>query len=228
MFYDEKQAIELCEDDPSLTFTLIDEGHLDLFEKLMDRNKIDVNTSNEHGDSIIMYLFKKGKYDLVLKLMRKRSFDVNHQNKEGNTLAHLVVTRNYLDVKDIINALASNKRFTPNTRNNKGETLLDTSMAADNVYATMKILEDERFNNIDLVSFKQLYDNYIKSNEYGTYSKMTNLEVIVDNLKEKELLPRVKKVIETIIKNFEEIKRLIKENNIKAVDKILYKQLLSN
>ena len=228
MFYDEKQAIELCEDDPSLTFTLIDEGHLDLFEKLMDRNKIDVNTSNEHGDSIIMYLFKKGKYDLVLKLMRKRSFDVNHQNKEGNTLAHLVVTRNYLDVKDIINALASNKRFTPNTRNNKGETLLDTSMAADNVYATMKILEDERFNNIDLVSFKHLYDNYIKSNEYGAYSKMTNLEVIVDNLKEKELLPRVKKVIETIIKNFEEIKRLIKENNIKAVDKILYKQLLSN
>ena len=175
-----------------------------------------------------MYLFKKGKYSLVLKLMRKRSWDVNHQNNEGNTLAHLVVTRNYLEVKDIINALTVNKKFIPNIRNNKGETILDTSMAYDNIYTTMKIIEDKRFNNIDLVSFKQLYDNYIKNNEYGTYSKMTNLEVIVDNLKERELLPKVQNVIETIIRNFEEIKKLIKENNIKAVDNMLYDSLLVN
>lgn len=228
MFYEEKQAIELCEDDPSLTFNLIDEGHLDLFEKLMDRNNIDLNITNENGDNIIMYLFKKGKYDLVTKLMRKRSWNINHQNNEGNTLAHLVVIKNYLDVKDIISALIVNKKFIPNIRNNKGETILDTSMAYDNIYTTMKILEDKRFNNIDLVSFKHLYDNYIKSNEYGTYSKMTNLEVIVDSLKGRELLPKVKNVIEEIIRNFEEIKKLIKENNIKAVDNMIYDSLLIN
>ena len=228
MFYDEKQAIELCEDDPSLTFNLINEGHLDLFEKLMDRNNIDLNTTNENGDNIIMYLFKKGQYDLVTKLMRKRSWNVNHQNSEGNTLAHLVVIKNYLEVKDIINALIVNKKFIPNIRNNKGETILDTSMANNNIYTTMKILEDKRFNNIDLVSFKHLYDNYIKSNEYGTYSKMTNLEVIVDSLKGRELLPKVKNVIEEIIRNFEEIKTLIKENNIKAVDNMIYDSLLIN
>ena len=228
MFYDEKQAIELCEDDPSLIFNLIDEGHIDLFEKIMDRNNIDINTTNQNEDNIIMYLFKKGKYELVTKLMRKRSWNVNHQNFEGNTLAHLVVTKNYLEVKDIIGALIVNKKFIPNIRNNKGETILDTSMTYDNIYTTMKILEDKRFNNIDLVSFKHLYDNYIKSNEYGTYSKMTNLEVIVDNLKGRELLPKVKNVIEEIIKNFEEIKKLIKENNIKAVDNMIYDSLLTN
>lgn len=228
MFYDEKQAIELCEEDPVLIYNLISEGHLDLAEKIIDRNNIDINVTNENGDNLIMFLFKKGKYDLVARLMRKRSWNVNHQNYEGNTLAHLVVTRNYLEVKDIIDALLVNKKFIPNIRNNRGETILDTSMAHDNIYTTMKILEDKRFNNIDLVSFKHLYDNYIKSNEYGTYSKMTNLEVIVDNLKGRELLPKVQNVIEMIISNFEEIKKLIKENNIKAVDNMLYEKLLVN
>ena len=53
-----------------------------------------------------------------------------------------------------------------------------------------KILEDERFNNIDLVSFKNLYEKYVKSNNYGVYSKVNNLEVILDNLSYKELLPK--------------------------------------
>ena len=214
MFYEEKQAIKLCEEDPSQIFNLIDEGHFDLFEKIMDRRNVSVNETDDNGNNIVMYLFKKGKYDLVLKLLRKRDLNINHQNNEGNTLAHLVVTKQYL--------------FTPNIRNNKGETILDLSMNSSCAYTSMKILEDDRFNNIDLVSFKHLYNNYIKSNEYGVYSKMNNLEVIVDNLKERDLLPKVHKVIEIIIRNFEEIKRLIKENNIKAVDKILYKTLLSN
>lgn len=228
MFYEEKQAIKLCEEDPSQIFNLIDEGHFDLFEKIMDRRNVSVNETDDNGNNIVMYLFKKGKYDLVLKLLRKRDLNINHQNNEGNTLAHLVVTKQYLEVLDIINALRSNKKFTPNIRNNKGETILDLSMNSSCAYTSMKILEDDRFNNIDLVSFKHLYNNYIKSNEYGVYSKMNNLEVIVDNLKERDLLPKVHKVIEIIIRNFEEIKRLIKENNIKAVDKILYKTLLSN
>ena len=228
MFYDEKQAIELCEDEPSQIFNLINEGHLDLFEKIMDRRNISVNETNENGDNLVMYLFKKSEYDLVLKLMRKRDLDINHQNNEGNTLAHLVSTEQYLEVLDIIKALRSNKKFVPNIRNNNGETILDLSMNNKHVYTSMKILEDERFNDIDLVSFKHLYEKYIKSNEYGVYSKMTNLEVIVDNLKEKELLPKVHKVIEIIIKNFDEIKKLIKANNIKAIDTMLHDSLLAN
>lgn len=221
MFYDEKQAIELCEEEPSRIFDLIEEGHFEIFEKIIERRNININQENINGDSIVMCLFKKQKYDLVLKLMRKRNIDINHQNKDGNTLAHLVVSKKYLDVNEIIKALNANKKFIPNIRNNEGDTILDISIKNENVYVSMKILEDKRFNNIDLMSFKQLYEKYIKNNEYGTYSKMTNLEVIVDNLKGRDLLPKVKKLIELIIKNFEEIKRLIKENNIKAVDNML-------
>lgn len=225
MFYDEKQAIDLCEEDPSQVFNLIEEGHLDLLEKLIERKNININISNEKGNNIAMCLFKKGEYDLVLKLMRKRDFDVNHQNNEGNTLAHLVVTKKYTEVIDIINTLINNKKFIPNIRNNMGKTILDISMENEYVYTTMKILEDDRFNNIDLMSFKNLYEKYIKSNEYGVYSKMTNLEVIVDNLKSKELLPKVNYIINVIIKNFEEIKTLLKNNNIKAIDTMLYESL---
>ncbi len=225
MFYDEKQAIELCEEEPTRIFDLIDEGHIEILERLIERRNIDINQKNKNGDNIIMYLFKKGNYELVLKLMRKRTIDINHQNNEGNTLAHLVVTKKYLDVIDIINALMVNKKFIPNIRNNEGNTILDVSMKSENVYVTMKILEDKRFNNIDLVSFKNLYEKYIKNSEYGVYSKMTNLETIVDNLKGRELLPKVKNIIEVIIRNFEEIKKLIKDNNIKAIDNMLYQAI---
>ena len=92
MFYDEKQAIELCEEEPTRIFDLIDEGHIEILERLIERRNIDINQKNKNGDNIIMYLFKKGNYELVLKLMRKRTIDINHQNNEGNTLAHLVVT----------------------------------------------------------------------------------------------------------------------------------------
>ena len=63
------------------------------------------------------------------------------------------------------------------------------------IYTTVKILEDSRFNNIDVVSFKRLYDTYIKSNKYGKYSKLTNLEIIVNNLTDKKLLPRMEQLI---------------------------------
>lgn len=228
MFYEEKQAIELCEDEPLQIFNLIDEGFLDIFDKIIERRNININIENQDGNNIVMYLFNKGEYDLVLKLMRKRDLDINHQNKNGDTLAHLVVTKKYIEVIDIINALIANRKFIPNIRNNAGKTILDVSIDNEYVYTTMKILEDNRFNNIDLVSFKHLYDKYIKSNEYGTYSKMTNLEVIVDNLKNKELLPKVSNVINKIIGNFDEIKNLLKNNNIKAIDSMIYDTLEEN
>ena len=38
-----------------------------------------------------------------------------------------------------------------------------------------------------MVSFKNLYDTYIKSNNYGKYSKIDNLTLIVNNLQRKDL-----------------------------------------
>ena len=222
MFYDEKQAIEKVEEEPSQIFNLIDEGHLELVDKILRKKSTDINTVNDQEDDILSYLLKKNHYDLVLKHMKKKDWNVNHQNSDGNTFAHILVTKKYLEVIDIIKQLHKNKNFLPNIRNKKGETILDRSINNNYIYTTVKILEDQRFNNIDLVSFKNLYEKYIKNDNYGTYSKMNNLEVIVDNLKEKELLPKLKKIINSLTNNFEEVKKLVKMGDIKTLDNMIY------
>lgn len=222
MFYDEKQAIEKVEEEPSQIFNLIDEGHLELVDKILRKKSTDINTVNDQEDDILSYLLKKNHYDLVLKHMKKKDWNVNHQNSDGNTFAHILVTKKYLEVIDIIKQLHKNKNFLPNIRNKKGETILDRSINNNYIYTTVKILEDQRFNNIDLVSFKNLYEKYIKNDNYGTYSKMNNLEVIVDNLKEKELLPKLTKIINSLTNNFEEVKKLVKMGDIKTLDNMIY------
>lgn len=222
MFYDEKQAIEKVEEEPSQIFNLIDEGHLELVDKILRKKSTDINLVNTNEEDILSYLLKKNHYDLVLKHMKKKEWDVNHQDKNGNTFAHILVTKKYLEVIDIIKQLHKNKNFLPNIRNKKGETILDRSINNNYIYTTVKILEDQRFNNIDLVSFKNLYEKYIKNDNYGTYSKMNNLEVIVDNLKEKELLPKLKKIINSLTNNFEEVKKLVKMGDIKTLDNMIY------
>ena len=223
MFFDEEFAIKKCEEEPSQIFNLIDEGHIHIVEAIYRKRWSDVNLTNEKGQDVVSYLLLKGYNDLALKLMNRESWDVNHQDKEGNTFAHIVVTKNYLDVIDIIKSLSKNKSFLPNIVNKKGETILDISMSNDDyIYTTVKILEDERFNNIDLISFKNLYEKYIRNDNYGVYSKMNNLEVIVDNLKEKDLLPKVNKALNSIIKNIDEIKDLVMNNDIKQLDNIVY------
>ena len=102
MFYDEQKAIEKCEEEPSLIFNLIDEGHLDVVEKVFRKKWSNINTTNEDGNDILSYLLIKGHYDLVEKLMTKKEWNVNNQNNEGNTFAHILATKNYLDVIDII------------------------------------------------------------------------------------------------------------------------------
>ncbi len=228
MFYDEKQAIEKVEDEPSQIFNLIDEGHLELVDKILRKKSTDINTVNDQEDDILSYLLKKNHYDLVLKHMKKKDWNVNHQNSDGNTFAHILVTKKYLEVIDIIKQLHKNKSFLPNIRNKQGQTILDRSINNNYIYTTVKILEDERFNNIDLVSFKNLYENYIKNDNYGTYSKMNNLEVIVDNLKDKELLPKLTKIINSLTNNFEEVKKLVKLGDIKTLDNMIYGVLKEN
>ncbi len=207
MFYNETKTMELVEEDPSLVFELIKEDHIEFVDMLLKKKKVDINICDEAGNNILVRLLKCGAYDTVLYHMSNKDWDVNHQNLDGNTFAHILVSMNYVNVIDIISKLRKNKDFLPNIKNNNGETILDKSINENYIYTTVKILEDSRFNNIDVVSFKHLYDTYIKSNKYGKYSKLTNLEIIINNLTEKELLPRMQKLIEFIKNNFELIKQ---------------------
>ena len=206
MFYDVDKTMRAVEEEPSLIFELIKEGHIELVDRLLKKKKVDINTCDDAGNSVLVRLLRHGDYDVVLNHMGNKDWDVNHQNLDGNTFAHYLVSINYVNVMEIIKKLTRNKDFLPNIKNNKGETILDKSINDNYIYTTVKILEDSRFDNIDVVSFKNLYDTYIKSNRYGKYSKINNLEVILDSLTDKDLLPRMKKLVGFIQNNFDKIK----------------------
>lgn len=221
MFYDEAKAIKACEEEPQLIFELIKEEHFELVDFLLTKGKVDINVCDELGNNVLVRLLKKGQYDLVLKHMKNKKWDVNHQNNEGNTFAHILVLYNYVNVLEIINQLKKNRNFMPNIKNNKGETILDKSINDNYIYTTIKILEDKRFNNIDVISFKNLYDTYIKTNNYGKYTKLTNLQIILDNLEEKSLLPNMERLVNTVKENFEVIKQEVINNKTNELDSII-------
>lgn len=215
MFYSVNQVESLCDSDPSLIFSLMKEGEWDIIEKILDGGNIDFNIVDNNNNNIIMNLLKYKKYNLVLKYIKK--VDINHQNIDGDSIMHMISCINYVDVKEIIEYILKQDDVDLNIKNNLGETILDKSIKNNYLYTTMKILENEKFNSIDIYSFKHLYETYIKSNYYGKYSKLSNLEIIMDNLESKRLLPRMQKIIYLIKRNKDVIK---KDIGISKTDKI--------
>lgn len=222
IFYNEDQAMNACKNDPSLIFDLIKEGYMDVVDKILAKKYVDINTTDDAGNDVVTRLLKAHQYDLVLKYMKNKEWNVNHQNSDGNTFAHYLVTCNYVQVGKIINELRKNKNFMPNIKNKSQETILDRSINGQYIYTTVKILEDKRFNSIDILSFKKLYKAYIKNSYYGKYSKLNNLEVIVDQLEKKEkLLPRMQELLNSISNNMELIKKELLVNKSSNLETII-------
>ncbi len=222
MFYDEEKAMEACKEDPSLIFDLIKEEHFDLVDKILSKKIVDINETDKFGNDVVTKLLKAKEFNLVSKYMKKKEWDINHQNNDGNTFAHYLVSINYVYVVDIIKAIKRKKNFIPNLKNKKGETILDKSINENYIYTTLKILEDKRFNNIDVISFKKIFDAYIKSSYYGKYSKLNNLEIIVDSLNKKDvLLPNMKQLLDEIKRNMEQIKNEIMKNKSESLENII-------
>ena len=221
MFYDETKTISACDDDPTLVFEAIKLELKELVDKILSRKTFDYNVVDENGNDVMMRLLKKGYYDVVLNHMNDKRWNVNHQNNNGDTFAHILVSMDYSKVVEIIKTLLKNKEFIPNIRNNEGETILDKSINSCSIYTTTKILKDKRFDSVGVFSFKKLYDTYIKSNIYGKYTKLTNLEMIVDNLDGREIAPQVKEIIEKIKSNFVTIKEEVINNKTDSMDLII-------
>lgn len=227
MFYDEEKTIKACEENPALIFELIREEHFELVDKLLSKKKVNLNTTDSSGNDVVTRLLKAKSFDLVLKYMKNKEWNINHQNNEGNTFAHYLVSINYVYVVDIIKAIRRRKDFIPNLKNEKKETILDKSINENYIYTTLKILEDERFNNIDVVSFKKLFNAYIKSSYYGKYSKLSNLKIIIGSLSKKDvLLPNMKQLLDEIKDNMDQIKTEIMSNKSKSLEKIIKKKLI--
>ena len=199
MFYSVSQAESACESDPSLIFQLIKENDGEVIEKIINKENFDFNIVDNLGNNVIMALLKNKYYDLVLLNIDK--VDINHQNDEGDTIMHMLACTNYLNVREIIDVVLNNKDIDLNLKNNKGETILDKAISSNYLCTTIKILEQDGFESIDIYSFKKLYDTYIKSDNYGAYSKLSNLEVILDNIENKKLIPKVRKLVYLIENN---------------------------
>jgi len=205
MFYDIDEARSECESEPALLFSAIKYNYRDVYEYVIDKG-VDLNITDELGDNLLMKLLKNKDYDLVNKYILNEDLMINHQNIDGDTIVHILVTHNYKDVKDILDNVLKREDFLPNIKNNLGETILDRSLKNRYLYTTIQILKDKRFNSISLKSFKDLYEVYIKSSEYGMYSKLNNFTLIVDNLKKKDLMPRMQKLLSLLKKDEKNIK----------------------
>ncbi len=227
MFYDETKTINACDEEPSLIFELLKENHISLIDKILSRKTFDINVVDEQGNNILTRLLKKGCYDIVLKHMKDKRWNVNHQNNDGDTFAHILVSMNYVNVVEIIKCLKKNKNFLPNLRNNDGETILDKSIKNSYIYTTAKILEDDRFDNIGILSFKKLYDAYINTNHYGKYTKLNNLEMIIENLENKKIAPKVKEIINNVKENYDIIREEFFNNKTDSIDNIINNALFS-
>lgn len=221
MFYDEQQAFNACSEEPSLIFALIKEGHFSVVEALVEKNKVDVNLYDSLGNDVVTRLLKAKQYELVLKLMKKRSWDMNHQNIDGDTFGHILALDNSVSALMIVSELIKKKNYMPNIRNNKGETIFDRAINNNYIGAAFKILEDKRFNNISVLSFRNLCYASIKNVYYGKYSKLNNLEIIVESLEKKELVPSMQILVDKINDNLEEIKNEIMDDGFSVLENII-------
>jgi ankyrin repeat protein len=170
---------------------------------------------------------KARQYDLVIPLMKKRNWNVNNQNVEGNTFGHILAHDNSISAVRIFEQLTKKKNYLPNIKNNKGETALDRALDNNYLCTAFKILEDKRFNDIDVFSFKNLFNVCIKNTYYGKYSKLNNLEIIVENLEKKELNPGMKNLVENISNNMEAIKEDIMNNKSNILESIINSHLVT-
>ena len=222
IFYDKKQAIRMCKRDPKIIFELINEKYTSVVGEIINSNKDIINLCDDSGNNVMMNLLFKKEYDLLLKCVKYKNWKINYQNKDGNTFTHLLITHDYLRIIKILDQIKKNKKFIPNIRNNNKETILDMAIKSEKLCGINKILEDKRFNDIDIVSFKFLFDKYINNSYYGKYSKLNNLELVINNLDKKEKLkPRMKKILDFIKNNIDIIKSDLLKNNSNYLDKFL-------
>ena len=221
MFYDIDKAIDACEEEPSLVFVAIKNNYRDVYEKVIEKENFNFNLVDLDGNNVLMRLLKNKDYDLISKYISNDIISINHQNNNGDTFMHLLVGHNYVDIKEIFEKVLKRKDFPPNIKNNNNESILDKSINNNYIYTVIKILSDSRFNSIGLSSFKKLYEAYIKSNNYGTYSKLNNYVLIFDNLKRKSLMPSMEKLIKTLKSKEKIILNDLGESKLDNLDEII-------
>jgi len=221
MFNSEQQMVNACKEEPSMIFKMINKGHFEVVEKLAEENSLNVNMVDGVGNDIVTRLLKARQYDLVVQLMKKRNWDVNHKNQEGNTFGHVLAHDNSICAVKVVEELNRKKNYIPNIRNNKGETILNRALSCNYLCTAMKFIEDKRFTSIDISTFKMLCNAILNSRDYGKYTKINTLEILVKDFEKKDLDPSVQGLIDDIRDNMDGIRRDILNNNSRLLDSLI-------
>lgn len=221
----ENKELTCMEEIPSV-FTLLKLGEYEKVEDLVLNNQVNINMVDGVGNDLVCRLLKAKLYDLVLEVMKKRNWDVNHQNDEGNTFGHILAQDDSPMALKVVEQLTKKKNYLPNIKNNHGETAMDIALSNNYLCTAFKILEDKRFNDIDVFSFKNLFNVSIKNKLYGRYSMITNLNIIVENLEKKELDTPMKNLVDNIHINMEAIKKDFMNNRSSLLESIINNHLV--
>lgn len=207
--------------DPSLIFSYIKQGNYELAYELVNKNIVNINVIDCLGNDVVTRFLKAKQYDYVIMLMKKKNWNVNNQNDEGNTFGHILATDNNPMAVKVVEELTKKSNYLPNLKNKKHETAMDIALNNNYLCTAFKILEDKRFNDIDFSSFRNLFMASIQNKYYGKYSKINNLEIIVDSLEKKDLDSTMKNIITTISDNMDKIKNDIMNNRSYTLESII-------
>lgn len=216
-----KEIYNACKEDPSLVFSYIKQGSFEIVYNLVEKNIISINEVDLLGNDVMTRLLKAKEYNYVIELMKKKNWDVNHQNEEGNTFGHILAMDNSPMAVKVVEALTKKSNYLPNIKNKKEETAMDIALNNNYLCTAFKLLEDKRFDNINFNSFKNLFITSIQNKYYGKYSKITNLEIIVETLEKKELSNTLKMIIDCIKENMDRIKNDIMNNRSYTLEAII-------
>ena len=157
--------------------------------------------------------------------MKKRNWNVNHQNEEGNTFAHILAKDDSIMAVKVMEQLTKKNNFIPNIKNNNDETAMDIALNNKHLCTAFKLLEDKRFNNINIFSFRNLYEASIKNKVYGKYSKLMNFDLIIDSLSKKELDSSMNSFINVLYDNIDSIKKEFMNNRFSLIESLIYNYL---
>lgn len=215
------EIIEKSKEDPTLVFSYIRRCNYELAYELVDKNIVSINTLDSVGNDVVTKLLKAKQYEYVILLMKKKNWNVNNQNDEGNTFGHILAMDNSPMAVKVVEELTKKSNYIPNLKNKKHETAMDIALNNNYLCTAFKLLEDKRFNEIDFSSFKNLFMASIENKDYGKYSKITNLEIIVDSLEKKDLSEAMRDLINCIIENLDRIKNDIMNNRSYTIDSII-------
>lgn len=226
MSKEKQQLFDKCKEDPSLIFSYIKQERFNDVLEVLVNNVVSINQLDNVGNDVMARLLKAKQYNMVIALMKKKNWNVNNQNIEGFTFAHILACDNSLMAVKVAEHLAKKSNYIPDLKNANGDTALDLALRNNHLCLAFKILEDKRFTNIDMLSFRNLFNTTVGNKLYGKYSKISNLEIIVDNLEKKELNAELRDLINYIRNNMEAIKNTILNNRAIILDNIINNKLV--